>query len=129
MLACPVRAHAGEFDSALALVCTQAAVHCQQVAQIHELGVPADAANEAYRVADMLLQRTAASGLSCTDFRSKTRPPASKLEVRSPKLGRIFFSPVGAPAGLACAGRTKLQAECGVVDRCVAALEVLWVLV
>ena len=99
-LACPVRAHADEFDSALALVCTQAAVHCQQVAQIHELGVPADAANEAYRVADTLLQRTAASGLSCTDFRSKPRPPASKLEVRSPKLGRIFFSPVGAPAGL-----------------------------
>ena len=53
-------------------------MHCQQVAQIHELGVPADAANEAYRVADMLLQRTAASGLSCTDFQSKNQAACIK---------------------------------------------------
>ena len=116
------------FDSSLALVCAQVAVYRQQVEQIHGLGTPAGAANDAYRGVDTLLQRIAANGLSCTDFQSKTRPPASKLEVRSPKLGRIF-SPVGAPAGLACAGRTKLQAECGVVDSCMAALEVLWVLV
>ena len=58
-------------DSAFALVCAQGAVYCQQVAQIHELDSSAGAANDAYSVADTLLQRIAASGLSCTDFQSK----------------------------------------------------------
>ena len=77
-LACPGRAHAGEFDSSLALVCAQVAVYRQQVEQIHELGAPAGAANDAYRGVDTLLQRIAASGLSCTDFQSKKQAACIK---------------------------------------------------
>ena len=60
-------------DSALALVCAQVAVYCQQVAYIHELDSPAGATNDACRVAGTLLQRIAASGLICTDYQSKNQ--------------------------------------------------------
>ena len=66
------------FDSSLALVCAQVAVYRQQVEQIHGLGAPAGAANDAYRGVDTLLQRIAASGLSCTDFQSKKQAACIK---------------------------------------------------
>ena len=66
------------FDSSLALVCAQVAVYRQQVEQIHGLGAPAGAANDAYRGVDTLLQRIAASGLSCTDFQSKNQAACIK---------------------------------------------------
>ena len=52
-------------------MCAQVAVYRQKVEQIHGLGAPAGAANDAYRGVGTLLQRIAASGLSCTDFQSK----------------------------------------------------------